>query len=98
MLELARHCPPSWELEGSDVSVEQFLAEEYLPTNVRLEVLDAFQEIPEELHEAFDIVHIRAFALVVKGGDPGPLLANLIRLLSIGPVTLHFQRWSNNRG
>ncbi|KAL9002012.1 MAG: hypothetical protein Q9188_005039 [Gyalolechia gomerana] len=77
VLELARHCPTSWELEGSDVSAEQFPAEEYLPKNVRLKVLDAFQEIPGELHEAFDIVHIRAFALVVKGASTDNWLMGL---------------------
>lgn len=71
-------------MEGSDISAEQFPAKEYLPANVSFRLLDAFQEIPDELQGAFDVVHIRAFALVVKGGDLDVLLGNLIRLLKPG--------------
>lgn len=30
----------------------------------------------------YDVVHIAIFALVVKNNDPGPLLRNLVRMLS----------------
>ena len=30
----------------------------------------------------YDVVHIAIFALIVKNNDPGPLLRNLVRMLS----------------
>ena len=44
--------------------------------------MDVFGEIPENLVEKFDVVHIRTFCIVVKNGNPVPLLKNMIELLS----------------
>ncbi len=44
--------------------------------------LDALGEIPEELVGMYDIVHLRLFQVVVTDGDPGPLLRNMLRMLS----------------
>lgn len=49
---------------------------------MKLEILDAFGTLPEHLKGKFDVVHIRAFTIVVKGGHPGSLLDNLIAMLS----------------
>ena len=46
------------------------------------DVFDSF--IPEELLGRFDLVHVRAFCIVVKGGDPRPVTANLVKLLKPG--------------
>jgi len=73
---------PSWKLDGFDISDLQFPVKEYLPENVSLGTLDIFDDIPEDLINKFDIVHIRAFALIIKFGNPGPLLKNLLKLLS----------------
>lgn len=83
LLELAQSAPPGWELQGFDVSTAQFPAKEYLPQNIQFRVLDAFGEVPEELLCRFDIVHIRAFAVVVKQGTLDALLVHLVRLLSM---------------
>lgn len=82
LLGLAAEVPSNWALQGFDISALQFPASQYLPNNVSLGILDAFGDLPEELNAKFDIVHIRAFGLVVKGGDPGPLLKNLLKMLS----------------
>jgi len=74
--------PPTWHLHGFDVSPSQYPVLECLPANVSLDVLDAFDVLPPELHGEFDIVHIRAFAAVVKGGNAGPLAKNLVQLMS----------------
>lgn len=47
-----------------------------------LGILDAFDDLPQDMVARFDVVHIRAFAAVIKGGNPGPLVENLIKLLS----------------
>ncbi|KAL8726623.1 MAG: hypothetical protein Q9181_005972 [Wetmoreana brouardii] len=46
--------------------------------------LDIFSSIPEDLVGRYDIVHARLFFLVVRNGDPIPLLQNLIKLLKPG--------------
>ncbi|TGO85923.1 hypothetical protein BPOR_0351g00060 [Botrytis porri] len=51
---------------------------------MKLEILDAFGTLPEYLKEEFDIIHIRAFTIVMKGGHPGVLLDNLIAMLKPG--------------
>lgn len=44
--------------------------------------MDAFETIPPALVESFDIVHVRAVCVVVKGGDPSLLIRNVMKLLS----------------
>ena len=51
--------------------------------------LDAFQDIPEELVERYDVIHIQLFVLIVKENDPVPLLQNLLRLLSMPLILYH---------
>ncbi|KAL9585522.1 MAG: hypothetical protein Q9212_001475 [Teloschistes hypoglaucus] len=84
LLDLAQHSPASWKLHGSDVSDANFPSPHYLPKNVSLQILDIFEEIPRELMGAFDIVHVRALANVVKGGNPEHLIAHLVSLLKPG--------------
>ena len=74
----------TWVLEGFDISAKDYPLKENIPDNVGLEVLDAFADTPQHLVARYDIVHIRAFAAVVKHGDPGPLLRNLIKMLKPG--------------
>lgn len=80
---MAREVPSSWNLQGFDVSTSQFPVAANLPTNVSLGVLDAFDEIPANFVAKFDLIHVRAFAVVIKGGNLNPLLQNLVRMLSM---------------
>ena len=82
LLDLAREVPSDWTLQGFDISALQFPASHFLPKIVSLGVFDAFDDVPDDMNAKFDIVHIRAFAVVVKGGDPGPLIKNLLKMLS----------------
>ena len=50
--------------------------------------LDALGEIPEHLIGIYDIVHLQLFQVVVKNNDPGPLLQNMLRILSRYPNLL----------
>ena len=74
-----------WQFQGVDFTKLQFPTDEYLPKNVSLNIMDVFGQIPEEMVEKFDVVHIRTFALVIKSSDPMPLLQNLIRMISRVP-------------
>ena len=44
--------------------------------------LDALGEIPEHLLGVYDIVQLRLFQVVVRDNDPGPLLRNVLKMLS----------------
>ena len=44
--------------------------------------LDALGEIPSHLVGIYDIVQLRLFQVVVKDNDPGPLLRNMLKMLS----------------
>ncbi|KAL9118287.1 MAG: hypothetical protein Q9187_005171 [Circinaria calcarea] len=84
LLELAREVPASWTLEGFDISAAQYPAVEYLPSNVSLKTLDVYAKTSEDLIGRFDIVHIRAFTVVVRGEDTASLLKNVIAMLKPG--------------
>ena len=54
---------------------------------MHFDILDILSpDLPEELVNAFDVVHIRAFAVVVKGDDPGRVLEKLYKMLSMLPT------------
>ena len=44
--------------------------------------MDAFGNIPNDMIGKFDVVHIRAFAVIITHSDPMPLLKNLVSMLS----------------
>jgi hypothetical protein len=79
---MAAHVPSQIQLHGFDVSTTLFPPKEYLPQNIELHELDVFGKLPEDLRGKFDVVHVRAFTIVVKGGDPRGLLDNMIAMLS----------------
>ncbi|KAI9755040.1 MAG: hypothetical protein M4579_004443 [Chaenotheca gracillima] len=83
-IELAQTLPASTKLDGFDISRSLFPAKEYLPKNVTLNTLDAFGEIPAELVGKYDVVHIQAFIIIVKGDRPEPLIENLFKMLKPG--------------
>jgi len=87
-LELSQHLQLDARITGYDISPEQFPAKEWLPPQVSLETLDIMgEELPKELENAFDVVHIRAFVCVVEAGDPRNLMAKLGKMLSMLPLS-----------
>lgn len=81
-MELAQESPKTWQLEGFDVNSNYLPATEYLPHNVTMRILDVFDDIPDDLVEKFDVVHVRTFAVIIKNNNPTPFLRNMIKLLS----------------
>jgi hypothetical protein len=53
-----------------------------LPPNLNFHHLDVFEPVPEQYVGKYDVVHIRFFAPVVREGDPGPVIKNVMKLLS----------------
>ena len=73
----------SAQLHGYDISAAQYPAQEHLPPNVQLKILDSVDgEVPEELCGYYDIVHLRLFIGVINNRSPLPLLKNALKMLS----------------
>ena len=87
LVELARILPASTKLDGYDISSEQYPAKEWLPKNVTLGTLNALDTVPDALRGKYDIVHISLFVMLVRNEDPGPILNNLMLMLSTFPFT-----------
>ncbi|KAI9733781.1 MAG: hypothetical protein M1818_007048 [Claussenomyces sp. TS43310] len=81
LLDLARDLPPTTQLDGFDVSLDQCPPSPWLPANVDLHTWNIFEDPPSEFIEAFDVVHIRLITVAIKNDDPRPVLANLRKLL-----------------
>jgi len=82
ILELLPLMPPTTQFDGFDISADYFPAKDWFPANVSPDVVDAFAAVPEHLVGKYDVVHIRAFVVIVRDNDPMRLLSNLIKMLS----------------
>lgn len=52
---------------------------------------DVKRDVPEDLVEVYDIVHVRNFAFILQNDDIQPVLGNLIRLIrTLSLAGLHF--------
>ena len=79
------------QLEGLDVSFSAAPPSQWLPANVTLrhwDVKDAV--VPADLLGAYDVVHIRNFAFVLRDDNVPGVLARLISLLRSGS----YLQWS----
>lgn len=81
LLELAKQHPKA-SLHALDISAEQYPPKEFVPPNMTLHTMDILSKIPDELVGAFDVAHIRMMVSIVQGGDPGPILAKAMTMLS----------------
>ena len=75
---------PSAKIMGLDISLAQVPHTEWLPTNVVLKSWNVFEDVPEDMLNRFDIVHIRLLVLVVENSDPRPIIQNLLKMLKPG--------------
>lgn len=82
LIDLARYLPPSAIIEGFDIIVSQCPPKDWLPANVSIHQLDCLAPLPANLIEQYDIVHIQLFQLGIQNREPGPIIQNLIRMLS----------------
>lgn len=58
-MDLASQLPATTVLDGFDISDGQFPHESTLPSNVKLSVMDSFDEVPDEFVGKYDVVHLR---------------------------------------
>lgn len=82
--EMSKTLPASAELFGLDFDTSKFPEAETLPSNVRLELANAYEPFPDEYRNRFDVVHLRHFILATKKGQCVALVQNLLSLLRPG--------------
>ncbi|MCJ1416979.1 hypothetical protein MMC32_003318 [Xylographa parallela] len=91
-IEVSKTLPPSTQLDGFDISGDQFPPAEWLPANVHLSTADAFAPVPEHMVGKYDVVHLRMMVIVVKGPkELEALMSNLVLLLKPGG----YLQWSD---
>ncbi|KAB8299129.1 hypothetical protein EYC80_001238 [Monilinia laxa] len=79
--ELANSNTPA-QLDGFDISSAKYPPSGLLPSNVKLDILDIFEPVPQALWGQYDVVHIGLLCMVIPDGDPRPVLDNVLKLLS----------------
>ncbi|KAK4233004.1 hypothetical protein C8A03DRAFT_48307 [Achaetomium macrosporum] len=83
--ELASSLPETVQLDGLDVSLQAAPPPQWLPANVTLRRFDIKNPaVPPELIGAYDVVHIRNFAFVLRDDEIPGSLARLVALLRPG--------------
>lgn len=92
LTDLEKRLPKSVGLDGLDISFDATPPPQWLPANVTLHHWDLRQDPPEALICAYDIVHIRNFALVLMDNEIQDTLKRLAKIISM-PVPL----WSTKR-
>ncbi|KAI9693524.1 MAG: hypothetical protein M1820_009176 [Bogoriella megaspora] len=83
LLDLSARLDPSTEFLGLDTNISQVGPQEWLPTNMKLQQWDASTEVPHDLIEQFDIVHLRLFGFIIRD-DPRIIMRSLIKMLKPG--------------
>lgn len=73
---------PSAQLDGFDISRDQFPSKAWLPPHVSLSELDIVGELPPNLEGKYDLVHVQLFLCVVQKDGPAAILRKLYQLLS----------------
>ncbi|KAI2628869.1 S-adenosyl-L-methionine-dependent methyltransferase [Hypoxylon sp. NC1633] len=84
LTDVAARLPPTTRLEGLDVSFHAAPPLEYLASNITLRNWDVKGDVPAELVERYDVVHIRNFVFVLCDDDIPKVLSNLMKLLKPG--------------
>ena len=73
---------PSAQLDGFDLSKEQYPCKTWLPSSISLSELDITKEIPIHLEGIYDLVHVQLFLCVVHQDGPTAILKEIYKLLS----------------
>ncbi|PHH92771.1 hypothetical protein CDD83_5177 [Cordyceps sp. RAO-2017] len=82
LTQLGAALPSSVRLDGFDVSFDAAPPPACLPPNVRLRRWDVREPIADGLAHAYDVVHVRNLALVLRDAEVAEVLGRLVQLLS----------------
>ena len=72
----------SAQLDGFDISDDQFPSKAWLPSHISLSHLDITKDVPSNLHGKYDLVHVQLFLCVVQKDGPAGIIDQLYKLLS----------------
>ncbi|KAL8823772.1 MAG: hypothetical protein Q9191_005563 [Dirinaria sp. TL-2023a] len=75
---------PSAQLDGFDISSDQFPCKAWLPHQITLDKLDITKPVPSSLQGKYDLVHVQLFLCVVKKDGPDAILKELSKMLKPG--------------
>ncbi|KAJ5281465.1 hypothetical protein N7478_006837 [Penicillium angulare] len=84
-LTLARALP-HWQVDGFDISGDQYPFAGWVPSNVNLYEHDTFQPYPDEYHGKYDIINIRFMMTLLNKEKYHLLLQNVKALLKPGGI------------
>ena len=73
---------PSAQLDGFDISKDQYPYRSWLPKQISLRELDIMKPIPPSLKEKYDMVHVQLFLCVVQQDGPAAILNEIYKMLS----------------
>lgn len=80
--DLSPHLPQPAHLDGLDISFDASRPHEWLPPNVTQRHFDVKGDVPTELVECYDVVHIRNFVFILLDEEVLQTISNLAKLLS----------------
>ena len=82
LIDVSRELP-SAQLDGYDISKDQFPSKAWLPSHISLSQLDITEDVPSHLEEIYDLVHVQLFLCVIQKDGPAAVLKQLYKLLSV---------------
>lgn len=77
---------PSADLDGFDISKDQYPSSAWLPAQISLQELDIMKPIPSSLENKYDMVHVQLFFCVVQRDGPDTMLKQLYKMLSMSSL------------
>lgn len=84
LTSLGANLPSTAQLDGLDVSLQATPPAEWLPGNIRFRRWDIRETVPEDLVEAYDVVHIRLLSFVLHNEEIPHILQNVTKLIKPG--------------
>lgn len=81
-LALESSTPPNWEIQGLDISADQFPTTK--TSRCKFDILDILKPVPFEVHGKYDMVHIRLLCGALTTQDWSIVAANAFRMLKPG--------------
>ena len=81
LIDVSRELP-SAQLDGFDISDDQYPNGVWLPPNISLRQLDIFKPVPQDLEDLYDLAHVQLFLCVVPKVGPAKVLKEIYKMLS----------------
>ncbi|KAL4930306.1 uncharacterized protein BDV17DRAFT_289915 [Aspergillus undulatus] len=83
-ISLSRRVPSTVQIDGFDITADQFPPADWLASNVNLHTLDILKPVPQVLEGQDDVVCIKYFGVLIRNNDPKYVLRNLVDMLKHG--------------